>query len=101
MNTHKRTVAAFVAGLVGIVAGPGRRVRRRPGGPTGSRTLDGTIWVANRGAAHDPRLRRRHGRPTSSTVPMAPSSQPGDLAFAKGKLYVAEEFAAPPVDRAR
>jgi hypothetical protein len=29
------------------------------------------------------------------TVSMAPNSQPGDLAHAKGKLYVAEEFGAP------
>ena len=27
---------------------------------------------------------------------MAPNSQPGDLAYAKGKLYVAEEFGTPP-----
>ena len=27
---------------------------------------------------------------------MAPDSQPGDLAYAKGKIYVAEEFGTPP-----
>ena len=31
-----------------------------------------------------------------ATVSMAPGSQPGDLAFAKGKLYVAEEMGASP-----
>ena len=30
------------------------------------------------------------------TVSMASNSQPGDLAYAKGKLYVAEEFGTPP-----
>jgi DNA-binding beta-propeller fold protein YncE len=59
------------------------------------RNVNGTLWVANRG---DNTIR---GFAASSgdlvaTVAMAPGSQPGDLAFAKGKLYVAEEMGAAP-----
>jgi DNA-binding beta-propeller fold protein YncE len=56
---------------------------------------NGTIWVANRGANTIRGFDATTGLPTA-TVAMAPGSQPGDLAYAKGKLYVAEEFATPP-----
>ena len=44
---------------------------------------------------YDPRFRCRHRRRVN-TIAMAANSQPGDLAYAKGKLYVAEEFGTPP-----
>ena len=48
--------------------------------------------------AHDPRVRRGHGG-RRATVDDAGRLQPGDLAYAKGKLYVAEEFGSPPASR--
>lgn len=62
---------------------------------TGRRPVDGTIWVANRGD-HTIRGFDAATGAVVNTVAMAPGSQPGDLAFAKGKLYVAEEFGTPP-----
>ena len=94
MKTQRRTVAALVAGLVGIVAGAGAAAVAGAGRPDRLTRLEGTIWVANRGAHTIRRLRRRHGR-RGETVAMAPGSQPGDLAV-PGKLYVAEEFGTPP-----
>src|SRR3954447_15980883 len=63
--------------------------------PPEHRNVNGTIWAANRG------MDTIRGFDASSgdvvaTVSMAPGSQPGDLAFAKGKLYVAEEMGAAP-----
>jgi DNA-binding beta-propeller fold protein YncE len=57
--------------------------------------LNGTLWVANRG---DGTIRGFDAATGESvmTVPMRAGSQPGDLAYAKGKLYVAEEFGVPP-----
>ncbi|BCS31258.1 hypothetical protein TBR22_A04580 [Luteitalea sp. TBR-22] len=55
----------------------------------------GTIWVANRGA-HSIRGFDAATGAVVRTVPMATNSQPGDLAYANGKLYVAEEFGASP-----
>src|SRR3954463_16369829 len=65
------------------------------GGGPGRRHLHGTIWVANRGAD----TIRAFDAATGDVVhtwPMAPGSQPGDLAYARGKLYVSEEFGAAP-----
>jgi len=59
------------------------------------RPVKGTIWVANRGD-HTIRGFDAGTGAVVRTVAMAPGSQPGDLAFAKGKLYVAEEFGTPP-----
>ena len=86
--------AALVAGLVSVVAIMAFAARAPGSGPN-DRSVNGTIWVANRGA-HTIRGFDASSGTVLQTVPMAPSSQPGDLAFAKGKLYVAEEFAAPP-----
>jgi DNA-binding beta-propeller fold protein YncE len=58
-------------------------------------SVEGTIWVANRGAHTIQGFDAETGDP-GRTVAMNPSSQPGDLAFARGKLYVAEEFGTPP-----
>ena len=59
------------------------------------RSVNGTIWVANRGA-HTIRGFDAATGALVQTVAMSPNSQPGDLAYAKGKLYVAEEFGTPP-----
>jgi DNA-binding beta-propeller fold protein YncE len=59
------------------------------------RSINGIIWVANRGA-HTVRAFDADTGAVVHTVSMAPNSQPGDLAFAKGKVYVAEEFGTPP-----
>jgi DNA-binding beta-propeller fold protein YncE len=57
--------------------------------------VEGTIWAANRGAHTIRGFDARTGE-IVNTVAMRPGSQPGDLAYAKGKLYVAEEFGTPP-----
>jgi hypothetical protein len=53
------------------------------------------MWVANRGA-HTIRAFDAGTGAVVHTVSMSANSQPGDLAFAKGKIYVAEEFGTPP-----
>ena len=59
------------------------------------RPINGTIWAANRG---DHSIRGFDGSTGAvvQTVPMRAGSQPGDLAAAKGRVYVAEEFGEPP-----
>jgi DNA-binding beta-propeller fold protein YncE len=57
--------------------------------------VNGTIWAANRGAHSIRGFDARTGE-IVATVPMAAGSQPGDLAYAKGRIYVAEEFGTPP-----
>lgn len=59
------------------------------------RAVNGTIWVANRGA-HTIRGFDAATGDLVNTIAMAANSQPGDLAYAKGKLYVTEEFGTPP-----
>jgi DNA-binding beta-propeller fold protein YncE len=63
--------------------------------PAGPRPVNGTIWAANRGA-HTIRGFDASTGELVQTIAMAPGSQPGDLACAKGKIYVAEEFGTPP-----
>lgn len=68
-----------------------------PAADTHVRAVNDSIWVANRLASVS--TIREFDAATGAelrTVPMAPNSQPGDLAYAKGKLYVAEEFGNPP-----
>ena len=90
MSRHPRHAPTLVVGLIGtIVLGSlGMASERQPG-------VNGTIWVANRG---NHTIRGFNGRTGEvvHTVAMAPNSQPGDLAYAKGKVYVAEEFGTPP-----
>ena len=57
--------------------------------------VNGTVWVANRGT-HTIRGFDAATGETVATINMAALSQPGDLAYAKRKLYVAEEFGVPP-----
>jgi outer membrane protein assembly factor BamB len=64
-------------------------------GQAGDRPVSGTIWAANRGD-HSIRGFDAATGAIVTTVAMAANSQPGDLAFARGKLYVAEEFGTPP-----
>src|SRR4051795_1971521 len=63
--------------------------------PPAHRNVNGTIWAANRAADTIRGFDAATGD-VVATVSMAPGSQPGDLAFAKGKLYVAEEMGAAP-----
>src|SRR3954451_11771919 len=63
--------------------------------PPVHRNVNGTIWAANRAADTIRGFDAATGD-VVATVSMAPGSQPGDLAFAKGKLYVAEEMGASP-----
>lgn len=57
--------------------------------------VNGTVWVANRGT-HTIRGFDAATGEIVATIDMAALSQPGDLAYAKRKLYVAEEFGVPP-----
>src|SRR5689334_16875392 len=81
-----KTAVAIGLVAVGSLAGPGA---------DDNRPVNGTIWAANRGA-HSIRGFDASTGALVRTINMAPNSQPGDLAYAKGKLHVAEEFGAPP-----
>jgi DNA-binding beta-propeller fold protein YncE len=59
------------------------------------RNVNGTIWVANRGADTIRGWDASTGA-LVNTIAMRPGSQPGDLVYANHKLYVAEERAAQP-----
>jgi DNA-binding beta-propeller fold protein YncE len=78
------------------VAGIGLTASIAGAGSSGRLTnVEGTIWVANRGAHTIQGFDAETGDVVGNTT-MSPNSQPGDLAFARGKLYVAEEFGTPP-----
>jgi DNA-binding beta-propeller fold protein YncE len=83
-----RTIFALLAGLAVLVA-------PALGSNPDRRELNGTIWAANRGA-HTIRGFDAATGDVVRTVDMRAASQPGDLAYAKGRLYVAEEFGSPP-----
>jgi hypothetical protein len=89
MKNRRLVTIAFLAGFGGVC---GSLVLA---GDTDRRPVNGTIWVANRGS-HTIRGFDAATGAVVNTIAMAPNSQPGDLAFAKGKLYVAEEFGTPP-----
>jgi hypothetical protein len=92
---HRRVLTAFVAGLVGILA-IGLAASAAGADETDRlATISGTVWVANRGS-HTIRGFDAATGSVVSTVAMAAGSQPGDLASARGRLYVAEEFGTPP-----
>lgn len=91
MSRNCRLAAVGIACVIGwSAAGP---LILADGASDGS--VNGVIWVANRGA-HTIRGFDADSGAVLHTVSMAPNSQPGDLAFAKGKVYVAEEFGTPP-----
>ena len=92
---------ALLAGLVGVAltaAFAGAAADRLT-------NVEGTIWVANRGAHTIQGFDAETGQ-VGATVAMRTGTQPGDLAYARGKLYVAEESppttppAPPPPDPA-
>jgi DNA-binding beta-propeller fold protein YncE len=91
MSRHRPTIFAFLVGLVGLAVVVSTALASNPD----RRELNGTIWVANRGA-HTIRGFDAARGDVVATVAMREGSQPGDLAYAKGKLYVAEEFGSPP-----
>ena len=91
MSKQHLTISTFLGVLVALTV----VVSAAPADDPGRRELNGTIWVANRGA-HTIRGFEARAGSLVTTVAMRASSQPGDLAYAKGKLYVAEEFGSPP-----
>lgn len=97
MHAQRRMIAAFLAGLAGILSIALTTSVAGAEPPDPLTNVNGTIWVANRLASEN----TIRGFDTTTgdvfaTVNMAANSQPGDLAYAKGKLYVAEEFGTPP-----
>jgi outer membrane protein assembly factor BamB len=94
MSKVTRVAAVGMVSLIGVL-GVGMIAALAPASGDAPLALNGTIWVANRGTNTVRAFDARTGA-NMQTVPMAVSSQPGDLAFAKGKLYVAEEFASTP-----
>lgn len=95
MRSHSRALTAFLVLLVGIVATTATASFAGDGTQEPLSSVEGSIWVANRGVHTIQGFDARTGA-VVSTIPMAPGSQPGDLAYARGKLYVAEEFGTPP-----
>ena len=94
MSKRSRMITAFLAGLAGLAA-IAVVASLASASSADRRELNGTIWVANRGANTIRGFDAATGDPLM-TVAMRSGSQPGDLAYAKGKLYVAEEFGTPP-----
>ena len=92
MTTKRNRIARGLSiGLIGAVMAS---FVRTAGTDLGA--VNDTIWVANRLAGVS--AIRGFDAATGDvvrTVPLTPNSQPGDLAYAKGKLYVAEEFGNP------
>jgi len=81
-----KTAVATVLVVAGALAGAGA---------ADNRPVNGTIWAANRGTHTIRGFDASTGR-LVRTIDMAPGSQPGDLAYANGKLYVAEEMGPSP-----
>lgn len=91
MIRHNRIAPASFVSLIAVA------ILLSLAADTPVRAVNDTIWVANRLASVS--SIREFDAVTGAalrTVPMASNSQPGDLAYAKGKLYVAEEFGSPP-----
>ena len=91
MSRQRLTMLTFLGVLVSLAV----VVTAALGDNPARRGLNGTIWVANRGT-HTIRGFDAATGDVVATVAMRTGSQPGDLAYAKGKLYVAEEFGSPP-----
>jgi DNA-binding beta-propeller fold protein YncE len=94
-HRRRRAAVALLIGFAAVAITSSVALAAALAGPSERRELNGTIWAANRGA-HTIRGFDAATGDVVATVPMAPGSQPGDLAYAKGKLYVAEEFGSPP-----
>jgi DNA-binding beta-propeller fold protein YncE len=94
MTKHSRII--ITATLVALAAVAAiASVATAGGSDLAERHLNGTIWVANRGANTIRSFDAATGN-VLTTITMAPNSQPSDLSFARGKLYVSEEFGTPP-----
>ena len=90
MKSQSRHASVWIAAFTVMVSGPAPQ-----GDGAVQRPVNGTVWVANRGS-HTIRGFDADTGTVVRTITMAPNSQPGDLAYAKGKLYVSEEFGSPP-----
>ena len=90
MSKKRPTILTFLTVLV-VLAATSAALATKPD----RREVNGTIWVANRGANTIRGFDAATGD-IVNTVDMRAASQPGDLAYAKGKLYVAEELGSPP-----
>jgi DNA-binding beta-propeller fold protein YncE len=93
MGRQRQGIAALLAAIAAIT-GVAITVSIALADEPDPRSLDGTVWVANRGT-HTIRGFDATTGNVVSTVQMRDGSQPGDLAYANGKLYVAEEFGTP------
>jgi DNA-binding beta-propeller fold protein YncE len=91
----KHRCAAVVVVLAGLLAIGLTASLAGAGGRDRLTNVHGTVWVANRGAHTIQGFDASTGE-VVRTVAMRANSQPGDLALARGKLYVAEEFGTPP-----
>jgi len=91
MSRQRAIILTFLGALLGLALVASAALGDNPG----RRDVNGTIWVANRGGNTIRGFDAATGD-VLATVAMRPGSQPGDLAYAKGKLYVAEEFGTPP-----
>jgi DNA-binding beta-propeller fold protein YncE len=91
MTRQHRPILSLVAGLACLAIFASAPLAGNPD----RREVNGTIWSANRGASTIRGFDSATGD-LVATVDMRAGSQPGDLAYAKGKLYVAEEFGSPP-----
>ena len=89
MRVHRLFVVPVVAVLIGL---SGSTI---PAADNTKRNVNGTIWVANRGSDSIRGFDASTGD-VVATIAMRPGSQPGDLAYANQKLYVAEERATQP-----
>ena len=86
-DRHKATICLLIFASAATIDLSAARRERGP--------VNGTIWVANRGANTVRAIDADTLEPVW-TIPMATNSQPGDLAVAKHKVYVAEELGTPP-----
>jgi DNA-binding beta-propeller fold protein YncE len=95
LGNCKRAATAVLAGVVATAAVGLAAAVAGAHSPDRLTSVEGTIWVANRGVHTIQGFDASTGD-VVATVSMRAGSQPGDLAFARGRLYVAEEFGTPP-----
>ena len=93
---NQRTIKAFLTAAAAGVLATGLAATIVSAGPAQRLSnLHGTVWLANRGANTIAGFDATTGEAVH-VVTMAAGSQPGDLALANGKLYVAEEMGPAP-----
>jgi DNA-binding beta-propeller fold protein YncE len=96
MTTARRFTGVFTAVVIGIATVGALVLADGPG----HRSVNGTIWVANREDSANGNSVRGFDADTGAvvkTINLTAHAQPGDLAYARGKLYVAEENAPPAI----